>query len=89
MKLFLISQTENNDYYTIDSAVVCAPDEDAARLLDPVGTEGKLYDFGRKSKYSSWCSTADKVTVKLLGDAAPGVPIGVVRHRAFVRPNAN
>lgn len=31
MKLFLISQTQNNDYDTYDSAVVTAPDEETAK----------------------------------------------------------
>lgn len=76
MKLFLISQTENDDYDTYDSAVVCAPDEDAARLMDPGGKNGAPADFRRG--YSRWCSAADKVTVQLIGDAAPGLPLGVV-----------
>jgi hypothetical protein len=76
MKLFLISQTENDDYDTYDSAVVCAPDEAAARLMDPGADNGKPFDFGRQ--YSSWCSSADKVTVELIGDAATGLPLGVV-----------
>lgn len=76
MKLFLISQDENKDYDTYDSAVVCAPDADAARLMDPGGVNGAPADFG--SRYSSWCSSADKVAVQLIGDAAPGLPVGVV-----------
>ena len=76
MKLFLISQTDNNDYDTFDSAVVCAPDEDSARQMDPGGENGAPADFGRR--YGTWCSSADKVTVKLIGDAAPGLPLGVV-----------
>lgn len=35
MKLFLISQTQNNDYDTCDSAVVAAPDEETARSTTP------------------------------------------------------
>jgi len=31
MKLFLISQDENDGYDTYDSAVVCAKDEEAAK----------------------------------------------------------
>ena len=74
MKLFLISQTENNEYDTYDSAVVCAPNEDAARLMSPA--DGKPADFGLE--YSSWCSAVDKVTVQLIGNAASGLPLGVV-----------
>ncbi|MFA6125419.1 hypothetical protein [Sphingomonas sp.] len=35
MKLFLISQNQNYDYDTYDSAVVAAPDEETARLMNP------------------------------------------------------
>lgn len=76
MKLYLISQDENNDYDTYDSAVVCAPDEDAARLMDPGGKNGAQADFGLG--LSAWCSSADKVTVQVIGDAAPDLPLGVV-----------
>jgi hypothetical protein len=76
MKLFLISQTENQGYDTYDSAVVCAPDEDAARMMDPGGINGELANFDKK--LSSWCTSADNVTVELIGDAAPHVPVGVV-----------
>lgn len=76
MKLFLISQDENNDYDTYDSAVVCAPDEAAARLMDPGGNDGAPPRW--ECKYSSWCSSPEKVAVQLIGDAAPGLPLGVV-----------
>lgn len=76
MKLFLISQDENNDYDTYDSAVVCAPDESAARLMYPGGNNGAPADFGRR--FSSWCSAAEKVKVQLIGDAAQDLPLGVV-----------
>ena len=76
MKLYLISQDENHDYDTHDSAVVCAPDEDTARHMDPGGQNGAQAEFD--DEWSSWCSSADKVTVKLIGDAAPDLPIGVV-----------
>ena len=35
MKLFLISQNENNGWDTYDSAVVAAEDEEAARRIHP------------------------------------------------------
>jgi hypothetical protein len=75
MKLFLISQDENNYYETYDAAVVCAEDEDQARLIHPCGDPNEEYKFG---EYSRWCSSADKVNVKFIGDAAPGIPAGVV-----------
>jgi hypothetical protein len=56
--------------------VVCAPNEDAARMMDPGGKNGEPAEFGRR--FSVWCFTADKVVVQLIGDAAPGLPLGVV-----------
>ena len=35
MKLFLISQKENNDYDTYDSAVVAAENEEIAKEMNP------------------------------------------------------
>jgi hypothetical protein len=77
MKLFLISQDEHDDYDSFDSAVVAAPDEESARLMDPGGENGAFIEFSSDG-YRTWCSSADKVTVKFLGDAAPGLPLGVV-----------
>ena len=77
MKLFLISQSDNGGYDTYDSAVVCAPDEDTARRMNPSDYGGLFYDFD-KNHFDAWCSSADKVKVSLIGDAAPGLPLGVV-----------
>ena len=79
MKLFLISQNENSHFDTYDSAVVCAPDEETARRMDPDRSrDGAPYDFGIHPALSSWCSSIDHVKAQLIGDAAPGVPLGVV-----------
>ena len=77
MKLFLISQDENDDYDTYDSAVVAAPDEESARQMDPGGENGAFANFSCEA-FCTWCSSADKVTVKLIGNAVPDLPIGVV-----------
>jgi hypothetical protein len=80
MKLYLICQNENDDYDSYDSAVVCAPSEDVARTLDPRRSDGQAYDFSKKycRGFSHWCSSPDKVAVQLIGDAAPGMSLGVV-----------
>ena len=75
MKLFLISQSENTDYDSFDSAVVCAPDEDTARRMHP--SNGEIgSDWSRP--FGSWCSSPDAVTVKYIGEAATGIEQGVV-----------
>ena len=73
MKLFLISQEQNNDYDTYDSAVVAAPDEATARNMNPAN--GKPMDEW-DMYYNMWCSGPEKVTVRYLGEAVdvdPGV----------------
>jgi hypothetical protein len=77
MKLFLISQDENQNYETYDSAVVAAPDEESARQMDPGGKNGAFTNFPFEV-YPNWCSSPNWVTVKLIGDAVPGLPLGVV-----------
>lgn len=70
MKLYLISQTENDGYDTYDSAVVAAETEEAARQISPSG------EFG--AQFGSWCKTPAAVTVKCIGDAVDGTEAGVV-----------
>jgi len=74
MKLFLISQQEKDGYDTYDSAVVCAPDESAARNMSPDSGE----PFNWNDPYSIWCSSPDKVEVTYLGEAVDGSIQGVV-----------
>ena len=59
MNLYLIYQTENNDYDTYDSVVVASESESDARTINP--------DYrGFKARHSAWCSSPDKVNVKFL-----------------------
>jgi len=75
MKLFKISQDENTDYDTYDSAVVAAPNGQTARNMNP--RDGKEF-VGWNEYYSSWCTSADKVTVEYLGEATEGIEQGVI-----------
>jgi hypothetical protein len=78
MKLYRISQTENEDWDTYDSAVVCAPDEETARNISPSGCVMQDKDW-RVSIYDQvWCSSPDKVTVEYLGEAADNIQQGVI-----------
>jgi hypothetical protein len=72
MKLFLITQCENSDYDSYDSAVVAAPDEAAAKRNHPAGLSPKW------TAYSSWCSSPKYVTARYLGEAADDVRPGVI-----------
>jgi len=67
MKLWRISQDENNGYDVYDSAVVAAETEADARVTMP----NKYEAFGKP--YGGWCSGPDKVKVELIGEAAPHI----------------
>lgn len=74
MKLFLISQSKNNNYDTYDSAVVAAENEEIARAMDPNNGEPKV--FG--GRYDYWCPTIGDVKVKYIGEAVAGTQQGVI-----------
>ncbi len=57
LKLFLISQEENNEYDTYDSAIVVAESEEEAKTIHPSGYGGE----------DSWTSNLDKIKVIELG----------------------
>jgi len=77
MKLFLISQTENDNYDTFTSSVVCAPDENAARGITPyINDENGVMHKNWKDR--CWCSNAKYVNVTYLGEARDGMPVGAV-----------
>jgi hypothetical protein len=90
MKLWLLTQDENENYDATNAAVVVAADEAAARRIMPgcvtsirwvdlvkmwIGTrkDGSTY----QSDSSNWV-TPDKVSVRLLGEAAAGTPEGAL-----------
>lgn len=59
MKLYKISQNINNGYDTYDSAVVCAENEDEARLIHPSEyvthyKDGKWYGTHSVSPYDEY-----------------------------------
>lgn len=72
MRLYLISQSENNNYDTYDSAVVAAEDEESARTTLP----GSYVKWG--DKYSCWASSPEKVSVEFIGEAVEGTVAGVI-----------
>jgi hypothetical protein len=75
MKLFFIWQTENTDYDTYDSAVVCAKSEDDARMMSPSSRAGVIHNF---NTYSDWATKPENVNVKYIGEADESIAIGVV-----------
>lgn len=75
MNLYLISQDENDDWDTYDSAVVAAEGEAEAKAIHPGFTP--LKDGGRQGD-SMWASSPENVEAKLIGMAAPFTKQGVI-----------
>lgn len=71
MYIFLISQTENDDYDTYDAAIVIAPDEDWARTMHPAGSD-RYPDYDPWGMaISMWASSPGKVKVERIGEYIP------------------
>lgn len=80
MKLYLISQSENNGYDTFSDAVVCAESEVAARYIHPYGIGIAIDNFDpwAWSTYDCWCKSPDAVKVEYIGEAASHLVKGIV-----------
>ncbi len=68
MKLYLISQNVNNEYDTYDSFVVCAENEESAKIVHPLDNE----------RSSRWVKNPDDITVEYLGEAREGMVAGEI-----------
>lgn len=73
MKLYLLSQDDNNNYDTYDSIVVCAENEDDAKTITPHGTP-----FKENEAYTSWARSAPSISCKEIGTANEGEERGVI-----------
>ena len=71
MNLYLLSQTQNNDYDTYDSCVVASEDRDSAKKINPCNSEWGY-------RFSAWCSSPEHVTVEYLGVAKEGTQEGII-----------
>lgn len=91
LNLYLLKQTENNDYDTYDSMVVCAENEEKARRISPedyVIWSEELQEFGHfwgsdnkwysEKRLGYWASHIDNVEVIHLGQAEPTLTEGVI-----------
>jgi hypothetical protein len=87
MKLFLLTQTQNNGYDTFDACVVAAKNADEASLVHPRNAdlfwspEQKFWALrqypAEDSLDTSWADPAE-VTVKYIGEASGALKAGVV-----------
>ena len=94
MKLYLISQSVNNDYDTYSDAVVCAENEEEARKICP--NESYPYDektetfhwwvnigtdkeqYHPKVLCRSWANNLDDVEVEYIGKAKDRLKKGII-----------
>jgi len=72
MKLWLLSQSVNNDYDTYDAAVVAAETEEEARNTLP----SEYSHWGEQGR--NWAPTPDQVEVEYLGEAKEGTKAGAI-----------
>lgn len=69
MNIYLITQTENTDYDTYNSAVVIAKDEKSAKNIHPDGNVLKNSESNEGYwRVNAW-TTPENVTVQLVGVA--------------------
>lgn len=76
MKLWYIYQDTNDSYDTYDSAVVAAETEEDARKTHP--SRSGWDEYNSSWAYSSWANKPEQVGVRLIGEAAPNVAVGVI-----------
>ena len=65
MKIYLISQNINNDYDTYSHFVVCAENEEKAKLVHKLDSQD--------DNYGSWVKDVEDITVEYLGEARKGM----------------
>lgn len=88
MKIYKISQkTNNSDYDTYDSAIVCAESEEEAKIINPGGyhiwhDNDWYFQFAdgketREDKDDTW-ARPEHIKIEYLGEAKDGLKKGVI-----------
>ena len=77
MKLYLISQSENDGYDTYSDAVVCAESEEDAKKIHPSDYRDDEEVTEKEEQYGTW-TTLSNVDAKYIGEAKEGSERGVV-----------
>ena len=76
MKLYLLEQTDNNDWDTYDSCLVCAENEVDARTITPNGEVFKENEAW--NSWDSWAKSAASITCEEIGEANDKQERGVI-----------
>lgn len=78
MNLYLISQSENDDYDSYESAVVAAESEDRAKMIHPRGDILTEENLNKDTWDYCWVSNIENVQVEFIGTAKDGTEEGVI-----------
>ena len=73
MKLYLLSQNDNNDWDTYDSIVVCAENEEDAKTIDPYGDI-----YTENVRFGTWAKKRSSISCEELGEANSNQERGVI-----------
>jgi hypothetical protein len=73
MKLYKLTQEVNIGYEKYDGIIVCAENEDAAKLISPGG-----FDVRKFNEYSAEWADPEDIYVEYLGEAADHIATGVI-----------
>lgn len=91
MKLYKLTQKENRNYDTFDSAIVAATDEKSAKRINPRSSHifwcDKNNSWATKNQYKElvfiendtcWANKMKNIKVQYLGEASPEIEQGIV-----------
>lgn len=85
MKLYLLRHKEINGYEIaigydmFDSCVVCAHDEEDAKLIEPSSSANEGWKpFVPTDRWSEWVNTVDEISCEYIGEAASHLKRGVI-----------
>lgn len=73
MKLYLLSQNDNNAYDTFDSILVCAENELEAVKITPTGGV-----FTENQRYTNWAKKLSSISCVEIGEANKKQKKGVI-----------
>ena len=83
MKLFKISQDEDDGYDTYDSAVVVAENEDDTRKIHPDGYTKDVSKWSGSPSSRTWATDPSKVSVEYIGEACESITEEMVVVASF------
>ncbi len=81
MKLYHISQNQNNEYDTFSDLVVAAESEEEAKSIHPGQAPWRENPWQEGTSY--WCKSPDQVKAEYIGEAASHIKKGSIICSSF------